>query len=272
MVNGYAFWHREWLELPIWLESTPEQKVVLMVIIGMVNYKENTWLWHGEEYDVQPGQRITSLDSIVKKCGKGVTVQNVRTALKRFEKLGFLTNESTKQGRLITIVKSDRYPYPLSEANKEINSQLTNDQQTPNNQLTPINKDKKVKKEKKDKNTTQHGDTTEPPKESALSVFDSESNQGIVKALKECSYYHLLADRTEKNAKLINALIGYEKSFKFIDVIDMIIEADAYIAGRPSRYKWSSDNNNATRERRTAGARETMRKRFSNAVMWNKEG
>lgn len=139
--QGWITLHRELTQKPIWLNSTPEQKTILITLLLMVNHEENTWEWKGQKYTVQPGQMITSLNSIVEKCGKGITTQNVRTALKRFEKLDFLTNESTKQNRLITIVNWGKYQGIENEPNKVSNNQLTNDQQRPNNQLTTNNND-----------------------------------------------------------------------------------------------------------------------------------
>ena len=139
--QGWITLHRELTQKPIWLNSTPEQKTILITLLLMVNHEENTWEWKGQKYTVQPGQMITSLNSIVEKCGKGITTQNVRTALKRFEKLDFLTNESTKQNRLITIVNWGKYQGIENEPNKAPNNQLTNDQQRPNNQLTTNNND-----------------------------------------------------------------------------------------------------------------------------------
>jgi hypothetical protein len=96
-----------------------------------------------------PGQMITSLESIKNKCGDGISFQNIRTALKRFETLGFLTNKSTKHNRLITIVNWNTYQCSDFADNKLSNSQLTNDQQTANSRLTTNNNDKNVKNEKK---------------------------------------------------------------------------------------------------------------------------
>jgi len=126
---GYLKLWREIASKPIWLNSTPEQKTVLITIMMMVNFKPKQWEWKGEQYTADKGQVVTSLDKIVENCGKGVTVQNVRTALKRFEKLGFLTNESTKTGRLITIGNWE--VYQSDEENQQSN------QQRPNKDLTP---------------------------------------------------------------------------------------------------------------------------------------
>jgi DnaD/phage-associated family protein len=141
VLEGYFYLHRQLLEKPIWLNSTPEQRTILIIIMALANHRQNSWEWQGEKYNVEPGQFITSLDTILKYCGKKVTIQNVRTALKRFEKLEFLTNKSTKQGRLITIVNWGAYQYNNNETNNQSNCCLTNDQQTPNNQLTPNNND-----------------------------------------------------------------------------------------------------------------------------------
>lgn len=137
--QGWISLHRELLQKSIWIESTAEQKVILITLMLMVNHAPNKWEWKGKEYVLQAGQVITSLDSIVQKTGKGISVQNVRTALKRFEKLGFLTNESTKQNRLITIVNYKEYQGVDTTPNKAPNSQLTINQQSANNQLTTNN-------------------------------------------------------------------------------------------------------------------------------------
>jgi hypothetical protein len=148
-VGYFKIW-RELFNKPIWLNSTPEQKTILMTLLAMANFNYKKWEWLGNPYECQPGQFITSLDSIKDNCGSGVTIQNIRTALARFEKLEFLTNESTKTGRLITVLNWEVYQANDDEANKATNKDLTNNQQRPNKQLTPREEGKKVKKVKKD--------------------------------------------------------------------------------------------------------------------------
>ncbi|MGE7977322.1 DnaD domain protein [Psychrobacillus sp. NPDC093200] len=98
----------------------------------MANHKEKEWEWKGQRYKAEPGQFVTSLPSIVEKAGKGITIQKVRTALKRFEKFEFLTDESTKQNRLITIVNWAMY----QQQENKVTDELTVNQQTTNSQLT----------------------------------------------------------------------------------------------------------------------------------------
>ncbi|AJK28105.1 DnaD-like helicase loader [Bacillus phage Palmer] len=173
-MQGWVSLYRELLHKPIWTTSTPEQKTVLVTLLLMANHEDNEWEFKGEKFTVKKGQMITSLESIVTNCGKGVTIQNVRTALKRFEKLGFLTNESTNKNRLITLVNWASFQHSKDEPNKQVNKQLTSNQQATNKQLTTNNNDNNVKKDNNDISST-----TKAP--NAFEVY--EQNFGILKPL-----------------------------------------------------------------------------------------
>jgi len=144
-MTGWVKLHRELLSKPIWEASTPEQKTILITLLAMANHKEKEWEWRGQKFKATAGQFVTSLPSLVQKSGKGVSVQNVRTALKRFEKLGFLTDESTNQNRLITIVNWGIY----QGKEDDVTSDLTGNQQATNRQLT-ANKNVRTKEGKKE--------------------------------------------------------------------------------------------------------------------------
>ncbi|MFA9397223.1 MAG: conserved phage C-terminal domain-containing protein [Clostridiaceae bacterium] len=144
--QGWVKVFRSLLDKPIWLKSTPEHKTILIALLLMVNHKEKEWEWNGHKYTVASGQFITSLDSIVKKCGKGISIQNVRSTLARFNKLGFLTNESTKTGRLITIVNWGLYQDENMQNNKDSNKEVTKNQQRGNKEVTTNKNDKNENK------------------------------------------------------------------------------------------------------------------------------
>ena len=148
MSDGWVKIHRVLFDHPIWKQSTPEQKVILIALIGMVNHEPERWEWKGEMFEAKRGQTVTSLESIREACGKGVSIQNVRTALARFEKLDFLTNESTKSGRLITICNYCKWQDNDDETNKDANKDLTKTSQRPNKDLTPNKNDKNDKNDK----------------------------------------------------------------------------------------------------------------------------
>lgn len=142
---GWIKIYRELLDKAIWVLSSPQQKTILITLLLMANHEEKEWEWRGKRFVCKPGQMITSLDKIAKEAGKGISIQNVRTAILRFEKFGFLTNESTKQNRLITICNWGFYQNIDEKDNNVDNNQLTNDQQRANNHLTTNKNDKNDK-------------------------------------------------------------------------------------------------------------------------------
>ncbi|SET76611.1 hypothetical protein SAMN05216389_12615 [Oceanobacillus limi] len=175
-MQGWIKLHRELLNKPIWLESTPEQKSILVTLLMMANHKEKEWEWKGQKFKAEPGQFVTSLEKIAFKSGKGVSMQNVRTAIKRFERYNFLTNKSTNKNRLITIVNWEIYQDVENEPNKQSNKQLTSNQQAVNKQLTT---NKNVKNDnKKDKNNSrkQVYDDTSIYYQLAVYFFDQIKN------------------------------------------------------------------------------------------------
>lgn len=140
--KGWVKIHRCLTEKVIWKCSTPEQKVILITLLLMADHKGNEWEWKGEKFITKPGQFITSLKSIAEEAGQGISIQNIRSSLKKFEKYRFLTNESTKTGRLITIVNWEFYQAKPEEVTKD----PTKSQQSGNKEVTTNKNVKNVKK------------------------------------------------------------------------------------------------------------------------------
>lgn len=145
MINGWIKLYRKLLDKAIWTLSTPEQKTILITLLLMANHEEKDWEWKGKRFICKPGQLVTSLEKIAKEAGKGISIRNVRTAIDRFQNFGFLTNESTKQSRLITICNWEGYQQIEECADKEADKQLTNDRQTTDKRLTTNKNDKNVR-------------------------------------------------------------------------------------------------------------------------------
>lgn len=140
--GGWIKLYRKLIDDPVWVLSTPEQKTILITLLLMANHRENKWEWQGQKFNVQPGQMITSIESIRQKSGKGISVKNVRTSLKRFENLGFLANESAKTGRLITIANWGKYQC----SDEEVAKQPADDRQRGGKGVAPNKNDKNDKK------------------------------------------------------------------------------------------------------------------------------
>lgn len=101
--------------------------------------------WHGEV--IMPGQFITSLDHMAKDIG--ISVQQLRTALKHLKSTSNLTSKSTNKMTLITIEKWSMYQSAGEKLTSQSTSNLTNEQQTTNKQLTTV-KEIEEKEEIKD--------------------------------------------------------------------------------------------------------------------------
>lgn len=130
MHKGYIKLFRKIRESALYKDCNAKQRDILINLLLLANHKSSEWIYKGEKYMVKSGQFITSLESIANICAKDVTVQNVRTALRKFEKYGFLTNQSTNKNRLITIVNWELYQN--SEKNQQANQQIVNKQLTTN--------------------------------------------------------------------------------------------------------------------------------------------
>ena len=174
MAEGWIKLHRCLFNKAIWQNSTPEQKVILITLLGMANHKGKEWEWKGKQFKAKPGMLVTSLDSICTRCGKGISVQNVRSALNKFEKYEFLTQEVTKTGRLITIVNWGIYQGVIEEGNKDTNKEVTNDQQSTNKEVTKSQQtgNKEVTTNKNDKNNNNDNNEEEKDIYSQSGLFD----------------------------------------------------------------------------------------------------
>lgn len=148
-MDGWIKLHRNLMDKAIWKCSTPEQKVVLITILLLANHSENQWIWKGKKFICKRGQFITSSEQLSKKAQ--VSRQNVRTALKKFEMLEFLTCESTNTGILITIINWDNYQIGDQTINQPSNQQLTNHQPTTNQHLTTNKNNKNINNYKNEK-------------------------------------------------------------------------------------------------------------------------
>ncbi|MDH4202315.1 MAG: hypothetical protein OEV87_05435 [Phycisphaerae bacterium] len=146
--TGWIKLYRCLLDDPLWQCSTSEQKNILVTLLLMANHAEKKWQWNGQPYTCQPGQMITSLNSIQEKCGKQISIQKIRTALLRFEKMGFLNKQSNTESTLITICNWRDYQSYDGPVNIADNTRVTIASQTDNKHLTP---NKNVKNEKNEK-------------------------------------------------------------------------------------------------------------------------
>ncbi len=122
-----------------WIDK-PETLSTFIFLLLVANHSDNEW--HGTT--IKRGQTVTSYTEIAHKMG--LSVQQVRTSIKRLKSTGEITHEKTNRYSLITIRNYEVYQ---SIINTQINNQATVSQQSSNNQLTTNNNEKNDKNDKK---------------------------------------------------------------------------------------------------------------------------
>ena len=147
--NGWIKLYRCLLDDPLWQCGTAEQKVILITLLLMANHAEKKWQWQGQPYTCRPGQMITSLASIQENVGSGITLHQIRYAIKRFECMGFLVSKGTKTGRLITVCNWERYQARDDSVAKDAAQIVPGSCQDSTQIVTPNKNVKNVKNEKK---------------------------------------------------------------------------------------------------------------------------
>ena len=170
--DGWIKLHRCLLDKAAWKLCNEGQKVVLITILMLANREPKRWLWNGEPYECQAGQLITSLPSLADESG--VSVQTVRSAITKLEKLGFLTSESGKNGRLITITNWSTYQGANGKnptGNQQTSQQDANSQ--PNRQPTG-QKPSNCNDSEGSQNATQQATNRQVNRQSTVNPTDSQ--------------------------------------------------------------------------------------------------
>jgi hypothetical protein len=132
--KGFIITHRSILEWEWYKEVNTCH--LFRHCIYRANYQDDKW----RGIEVKRGSFITSLNSLVEESG--LTIQNVRTAIKNLVKTGDLTSKSHSKYRILTVINYDKY----QTLNKQTNKQVTSNQQTTNKQVTT---DKELKESNK---------------------------------------------------------------------------------------------------------------------------
>lgn len=109
-------------------------------LLLMANWKDDKW--HGET--VKRGQKITSYDKLSKETG--LTVQQVRTAIKKLKSTGEITVESTSKFSVITVNNYNNYQH----INTPFGTQAAGGQQ-PYSKQTTTNEERKNARKKEGK-------------------------------------------------------------------------------------------------------------------------
>lgn len=135
MLEGFIKIHRKILDWE-WYSDANVARLFFHCLFK-VNY--TTKKWQGVE--IKQGSFITSYEKLASDLN--LTIQQIRTALKKLKSTHEITYHSTANYSIISLNNWDDY----NPSNTQNNKQITNEQQTNNKRVTTTKKDKKDKKE-----------------------------------------------------------------------------------------------------------------------------
>jgi hypothetical protein len=135
-MSGWIKIHRKFLDWE-WFNKSESVHLFLYMLLK-ANHKDGQW----QGIDIKRGQFISSLGNI--SNATGISIQTIRTILKKLEKTNEIKVKSTSQYTIVTICKYECY----QDENENINKPLTNNQQTTNK---PSTTNKNVKNEKNER-------------------------------------------------------------------------------------------------------------------------
>jgi len=213
MADGWIKLHRKLTQSQMYRNLNSKQRDVMMQCLLLANHRENEWEWGAETYCCKPGEFITSLENLRLNCAKDVSVQSIRTALLKLVKWGFLTDRSTKTGRLISVVNWALYQELDNKTNKDINKEPTKAQQRLNKELTTNKNDKNEKNEKKEEINRDkppvHTKSIPPTFEEVRALFESKGRPEL--AEKFWHHYESIGWYVgeKKMTKLSSAIAGW---------------------------------------------------------------
>lgn len=138
MQEGWIKLHRKTIDSE-WFTDVNTSHLFIYCLLK-ANHESKTW----QGIVIERGQLITSLPMLAQNTG--LSIQNVRTSLKRLKSTGNLTDKTYSKYRLISITNYDSY----QSSNSQANSHLTGIQQASNRHLTANKNEKNYKNEKKE--------------------------------------------------------------------------------------------------------------------------
>jgi len=218
-MEGWIKLHRKFTQWE-WYDNSQMVHLFLHLLLN-VNHADGNW----RGINVRRGQMITGLKSL--SLATGISIQTLRSCLKKLEKTGEINKQTNNQFSIITVCKYDDYNGVSEATNKQPNKRSTNDQQATNKQLTTNKKKKNKKNEKNEKNNTL---VVPPPDEEKKSDIKLKNVKRTETPLNEYEniahrFYTLLRDiRSEKG--ISTAQMDNSSLSKWADSIRLMFTAD----------------------------------------------
>lgn len=131
MINGHIKLYRQ-MEDWGWYKDN-NTKALFIHLLFKANWKEGCFMG----YEIPRGSLATSLENL--SLETGLTIQEIRTSLKKLELTGEISKKSTNKFTIINVANYSNFQDDEVKSNKR----TTNKQQTSNKQLTTIEESNK---------------------------------------------------------------------------------------------------------------------------------
>ncbi|CAM3427017.1 hypothetical protein [Zobellia roscoffensis] len=139
---GFIKLPREILDWEWYTHPTVSRLYIHLLV--KANYTDKCW----QGNVVKRGQLITSYKHLAAQLN--ITIQQVRTALKKLSTSGYITYQPTNRFSLITIVEYDNTQNSTSEINKQSLTLETHKKHSGNNPITTTKENKEIYKSKEE--------------------------------------------------------------------------------------------------------------------------
>lgn len=196
-------------------------KVVFFHILLKANWKNGRF----QGMEIPRGSFATSYQSLAEETG--LTVMNVRTAIKHLKLTQEITVSQHSKFSVITVKNYDAY----QTANKVANNQLTGNQQATNRQLTTIEEGKKERKE--EYNKSPKGDYESRTPESSIYATIREIYNSV------CGSYPRLVKMSDARKKAISARLKTGYTLDDFQTLFEKAETSDFLKGANKR-NWSA--------------------------------
>ena len=177
-MTGYIKLYRQMTEWEWYKDANT--KAVFLHLLLMANHAPKRW----RGIEIKRGQHLTSIKKLSTELG--LSVKNVRTALKHLENTGEVASKAANRWTLITVEKYENYQGDTSEGGKQNGKQVANKWQTGGKQVATNNNDKNekrmIKNEEKGEASKQR--QTTHLYRNGVTPLTHEESEAIMKALR----------------------------------------------------------------------------------------
>lgn len=141
-MKGFVFMPRALKDWEWYGDSNVTRLYIHLIL--KANYRDKSW----QGIVIKRGQFVTSYNTLSEELC--LTIQQVRTALSKLQKTGYITRKTTNKYQVLTVLKYEEYQNTESAINKKNDRQATSLKQPKHNQVTPteeMNNIKNINKE-----------------------------------------------------------------------------------------------------------------------------